>query len=284
MYFTGNQPTMPDEQPVTADERLRGNIATKVLLFGTVTLCIVASIMVIGGIVLFVRSTDKNDTTERAIHMVQMVFNALLPVIATWVGTVIAFYFGKANFEAASKSAQDMVKQFANSDDKLRATKVSDPNVMRLFAEIIFNKEIVSKKDEEIMVQKDLIDFMDDPKNVGDRLPIFDPKNCIRYLIHESTLNEFARKLSSDKYPALKGKTIDTITLAQMVSNADDDMNNKLTKCLIFVAKTATLLEAKEKMQANKWSQDVFVTDNGIASEPVIGWITNNKIVEMSKI
>jgi hypothetical protein len=275
---------MPDEQPITADERLRGNIATKVLLYGTVILCIVASILVIGGIVLFLTKSDKVDNVEKGTHLVQMVFNALLPVIATWVGTVIAFYFGKANFEAASKSAQDMVKQFANSDDKLRATKVSDPNIMRPLAEITFNKDIVSKKDEEIMVQKDLIDFMDDPKNLGDRLPVFDPKNCIRYIIHESTLNEFARKLSSAKYPNLKDKAIDTITLAQMVNNADDDMHNKLINCLIFVAKTATLLEAKEKMQANKWSQDVFVTDNGIASEPVIGWITNNKIVEMSKI
>jgi hypothetical protein len=34
----------------------------------------------------------------------------LLPLWGTWIGTVLAFYFGKANFEAATQSYKDAIK------------------------------------------------------------------------------------------------------------------------------------------------------------------------------
>ena len=125
--------------------------------------------------------------------------------------------------------------------------------------------------------------FIDTNKK-GDRLPIFDSKNISRYIIHESTINEFVRKLSTGKYPALKDKKLEEITLEMMVNSTDDEMKNKLTKSQVFVSKNATLFEAKEKMANNQWSQDVFVTETGNATESVIGWITNNKIAELAKV
>src|SRR5689334_5156636 len=41
------------------------------------------------------------------------VLGVLLPVIGAWVGTVLAFYFGQVNFEAASKSAANLVRQLS---------------------------------------------------------------------------------------------------------------------------------------------------------------------------
>jgi hypothetical protein len=211
------------------------------------------------------------------------IFHSLLPVLASWVGTVLAFYFGKENFEAANKSVQDMVKQIATSDDKLKSVKVTDKDVMRLLADITFNKAIASKVDSEIKVQDDLLKFIDDNNN-GERLPIIDSKNVVRYIIHQSSINEFARKLIAGKYDALKGKSLGDITLEQVINSTDDEMKNKIRNSISFVSKNATLLEVKEKMKANIGSQDVIVTENGLPAEAVIGWITNNKIIEMSKV
>ena len=44
----------------------------------------------------------------------------LLPVIGAWVGTVLAFYFGQVNFEAASRSAANLVRQLSPRE-KLQA-------------------------------------------------------------------------------------------------------------------------------------------------------------------
>ena len=273
---------MANDQLTSDDEKLRGSIATRVLKYGTLTLSIIGAIIIIAGIILLRTASDSVEK-DKAISLIVNVFHALLPVIATWVGTVIAFYFGKANFEAASKSVQDMAKQITNSDDKLKAIKVSDRDVMRLFADISYNKDIAGKEDKDINVQKDLLDFIDTNKK-GDRLPILNTEKIVRYILHESTINEFARKLSSGKYPALKDKKFEEIALVLMIDSTDEEMKNKLTKSLVFVSKTATLFEAKEKMESNQWSQDVFVTENGNAAEPIIGWITNNKISELSKV
>ena len=46
-----------------------------------------------------------------------LVFNALLPLLGTWVGTVLAYYFSRKNFESASQSVERMVS--LTTDQKL---------------------------------------------------------------------------------------------------------------------------------------------------------------------
>src|ERR1039457_1081470 len=110
------------------------------------------------------------------------------------------------------------MKQVTGSDDKLKSTKVSDDGVMRLLKDISYNKDIASKEDKDILVQKDLIGFIDDNKK-GDRLPVFNDKNIVRYIVHESTMNEFVRKFSTGKYDLLKDKKLEEISLEQMIND-----------------------------------------------------------------
>lgn len=210
-------------------------------------------------------------------------FGIVLPIIGTWMGTVLAYYFSKENFKAASDSNVALMKQITGSDDKLKATNVSDDGVMRLLKDISYNKDIASKDDKDILVQKDLIGFIDENKK-GDRLPILNDKNILRYIIHESTLNEFVRKFSTGNYDLLKATKLEEISLDQMINNTDGDLKNKIIKSAAFVSKSATLFEANQKMINNPLCQDVFVTDSGNENETVIGWITNNRIAELAKV
>src|SRR5262245_33908665 len=60
-----------------------------------------ASIAVIGAIstVAIVLSNDRAGTSR-------LVFAAVLPLLGTWVGTVLAFYFARENLEAATETAR----------------------------------------------------------------------------------------------------------------------------------------------------------------------------------
>lgn len=274
---------MPEDTLTPDDEKLRGSIATKVLTYGTVALAILAGIIIIAGIVLLHEAGAIDAKIDKATNLLTSIFYSLLPVIATWVGTVIAFYFGKANFEAANKSVNALVQHITNSEEKLKATKVSDKGVMRLFADISYNNSIASKEDKDINLQKDLLDFIDTNKK-GDRLPIFNEKKVIRFIIHESTMNEFVRKFTTANYKQLLDKKLEDISLDQMINNTDDDLKSKITRSSAFVSKSATLFEANQKLLNNSLCQDVFVTENGISSEEVIGWITNNKIAELAQV
>ena len=53
--------------------------------------------------VLSIRVINSPDTTEK-FKDIKDLFGMLLPLIGTWVGTVLAYYFSKDNFEAASKT------------------------------------------------------------------------------------------------------------------------------------------------------------------------------------
>ena len=53
------------------------------------------------------------------------ILNILLPVLGTWVGTVIAYYFSKENFESANRSVKEMVKQLTPME-KLKSIAAKD--------------------------------------------------------------------------------------------------------------------------------------------------------------
>jgi len=61
---------------------------------------------------------------EKQISM--QVLTTVLPLIGTWVGTVMAYYFSRENFEAASRSAAELARQLT-PQEKLRSTVFHQP-------------------------------------------------------------------------------------------------------------------------------------------------------------
>src|ERR1700730_8315375 len=51
----------------------------------------------------------------------QNVMNSVLPLLGTWVGTILAYYFSKENFEAATQSVTALAKQLT-PQQKLQST------------------------------------------------------------------------------------------------------------------------------------------------------------------
>ena len=60
-------------------------------------------------------------------------------------------------------------------------------------------------------------------------------------------------------------------------------MRELVEKSIAFVSSKTTLGDAKAAMEKTKNCQDVFVTENGIPEEPVIGWLTNTEILKHVK-
>lgn len=225
----------------------------------------------------------QNDKAKDQFEVAKYVFGIILPLLGTWIGTVIAFYYSKDNFQVASNSMQYMFKNFTSSNEKLNSIKVTDPNVMRLLQDISYNKNIASKKDEEIFIKADMIDFINS-NNKGDRLPIFDDKNVLRYIVHLSTLNDFAIKCNDKKFDKLKDKELPKITMKDVLENSDAETAKRFLSGAGFVSKNANLLDAQAIIVNNPYCQDVLVTETGSKSEPVMGWITNNKITELARL
>lgn len=267
---------MASDQIKSGDEKLRGSIASKVLVYGTVVLGILAAIIIGTGIVLIYNAGNDDTKIDKAVNLLTNVFYSLLPVVATWVGTVIAFYFGKANFEAANQSAKDFFSAIT-SEQKLRGIKVSDKEVMINFTEI---KYFNHTSDEEVGKTKvsTLIKFMIDKKVT--RLPFITPERAIKYCIHRSVFDKFISSLALNKPDVNIKEQVFNDFLATDI----DEIKNYISSGIIYANEDATLFDIKQMMDNNKYCEDAFVTKTGSKSEPVIGWVTNDAILEKSKI
>lgn len=94
------------------DEKNGGHTHTKdtrdriaiCMIYGSLLFLLVLAAMAI----LVVAIYDKDALKEIS----QNVFNGLLPLFGAWVGAVLAFYFSKDNFQTASESVRDTVREF----------------------------------------------------------------------------------------------------------------------------------------------------------------------------
>ena len=108
------------------------------------------------------------------------------------------------------------------------------------------------------------------------RIPVFQLQGQVFCVVHGSLLYKYIAQRSLD------GSNFDikTATLAEFLDF--EDMTAMVKDSLAFVAASATIAEAKQKMKSTNNSQDVFVTETGRSSEPVKGWLTNVELMIQS--
>lgn len=196
----------------------------------------------------------------------------LMPLWGTWIGTVLAFYFGKNNFEAATKSYRDVIKSLT-PDEKIAQIPVKDAMIQFYQIECL---EYEKEKDNYI---NDILKY--DRFKKYNRYAVFEKKNIFKSVIHRSTFTQFiAQKVDESK----SNDEIKKLTLQNILDEKNNDIKNMLAKGYGFVSIKATLLDAKKLIDNISECQDVFVTETGKESEPVLGLITNNLILDKARV
>jgi hypothetical protein len=194
------------------------------------------------------------------------IFNMVLPVAASWVGTILAFYFGKENFESANKQVRQMIQQ--SGTEQKKSTTITA--IMKPFADMAQYKMLPGKTEKDVTV-KELQKLLEGKVN---RLPIVDINGVVKYMIHESSI---------DKYVAKGGNPDDTLE-AFLVRAKDQGFEFGLNKAFVVVKDGATLLEANAKMEEYPFCRDVFVTRGGTPQEPYIGWVSNIRLIKFMEV
>ncbi len=208
----------------------------------------------------------------------QLVFTSVLPLLGTWVGTVLAFYFTKDSLEAASRTTLDVVRSVgqklasiavtqamlkADSIKKADAAagKVGDlplKTIESLFAQVLPNGQPIS------------------------RLPLVNDKGACIGIIHRSNWNEML--LAGGKLnPPVDVPTDKLEKLLPLNSSAGKKFGDIIEGTVAFVASDKTLADAKRAMELVPLCQDVFVTQSGNSAEKMLGWISNVDIARLSQ-
>ena len=226
------------------------------------TLALIITSLSILGIILisiFVICLAKNQ--EQAS---QIVLTAVLPLIAAWVSTVLAYYYSSESVEAATKS----VKALISPEEKLKSTIVKD-KMIKISEMVYFTYS------DELNVLEILAKLKASGK--GFRLPFLGDKKQPEFILHKSAIDEALVEL------AQKEVNIATLTLKELL-NSVPNLKALAEGAFGTVVETASLAEAKAVMNGIKNAQDVFVTDNGKKDGVVIGWITNVIIEASSRV
>lgn len=260
-----NIPSPTENQGLGVREGLAKKISTYIL-WGTIAIGIVGIAFAITAIAL-----DKNHDVKEAFGIVQYVFGALLPLWGTWIGTVLAYYFAKENFESANRNVRELVDKIT-SEKKLEGIKASD--VMEPLAMLTY-KTIKAGETLAVFKLNECLKSLDGKKN---RLLILDEANCAKHVIHRDMISFFIAN------EAIDNKTVVDLTLQDMRDNGNEFTKRIFDGGIGFIKPDDNLLKAKEIMDGNSACQDVFVTKDGAASNPVIGWVTNKTITENSKV
>ena len=206
---------------------------------------------------------------EDARSLVTTLFNTLIPLLGTWVGTVIAFYFARENFESAAKQTKDLVQQLG--DEKLKQIKVQDAWTP---VDKIKGVEVVDGEDAKTEFDK-ISDFVKTEKVT--RVPIWTPGKVVRFIVHRSVVYQFQ---------AQRDRAVATKPTVEEFLAADFDETKKMKDIvgkIAWLPRSATLADAKAKMEGTPDCQDVFITENGKKDEAILGWITNIDIANKSR-
>jgi cytochrome b561 len=245
-------------------------------------------ILILGYVVL--SADHSSDTTK-------YVFAAILPLLGTWVGTVLAHYFQKESLVAANQSISDLAKTVGNAG-KLASLPVKDfmigPGKITTLP-----PDLQGKKDEQIPL-KSISDHLKSVKL--DRVPLFAENKeggVAEKVVHLSKIEKYlADKALNPTAPAVADPAgggvpaappnISALTLADLFREV---LPPSTFKNFTFVKESATLADAKVAMDSMTSTPgvigncyDIFVTATGVCTEPVIGWITNDIVNENAKI
>jgi hypothetical protein len=205
-------------------------------------------IVVISAIAIGLAGSSRADTSR-------LVFSSVLPLLGTWVGTVLAFYFARENFQAATESTLRLAGLETNTP--VARVMIREPDIK---AYDLGSGE--QGQDVPLAAVREKMQAEDPPYR---RLPIRDASGVVRYVIHDSTLTAYADSVGQPT-------TAINRTLGDLLS---DPYYKALVEAIGFVPEKATVADARAVMVSIKDCNDVFVTASGKRDERAIGWLTN---------
>ena len=217
--------------------------------------------------IILIVTTDKTKMDETT----RTVLTAVLPLFGTWVGTVLAYYFSKDNFEAATRSVSEMSRQLT-AREKLESIPVREKMVPK---DKIFFKKLPADK----IVLTKLLEEIDQNKK-GSRVPILNDSDWPEYIIHRSAIDKFIADKARTGTPAAE---LNGLTLQNLLDD-DAKLKNLFETSFTTVKETSNLAIAKDMMDNTPNCQDVFITKGGKRNEEVLGWITNAIITENARV
>ena len=205
------------------------------------------------------------DTFDKSISFIGQ---SLLPLWGTWVGLILAFYFGKSNFESASRTFQSVIDKLSPEE------KIASINVSEVMIPFVKMSMLSYEKD----MQKTIIEVFSMQKFDKDYsyFPVVNNLTTLKYIINRKEFTRYVTEKVVNNYP---NEQIKSITLDTFIKDAKGSKTDARLDDVVFISKNASLLDAKRLIERNRECYIITITQSGDPQEPIIGFISNNIIL-----
>jgi hypothetical protein len=244
--------------------RRRGFTAEFVAVISLIGLILIAMLVILGILITITSCHAKDPTLNPSVLsltvMVLMVLAIVVPLLATWIGSAVAYAYSSSNFTLALNAAGRIGAPQSATDDR----PITDVMIERKqFVESITLDATQSRNDIPIKKLKEMF------RPGVTRIPVLNENGAIEYIIHE---------LPAYKFHSKPGRT--NATLEDLVNDAE--LSPWLRRYEV-VPSSCTVSDVRKKMAVEPYFQDVFVTPDGRTESPVMGWVTDTRLMERAK-
>jgi hypothetical protein len=218
------------------EDRTRNRLAISMVIVSVVGVTAVSFVVVL----------TADDTAGAS----RLVFTAVLPLFGTWVGTVLAYYFGREYLKTATESTARLLR-LRSAESPVSEAMIPWQSMTKL--------EVTSGELPDLTLATVREKLKDQS-----RLPIVDKESRkAYYVVHRSWVNTYLVENPSADAATVKFDTFRASPQGSAVS------------AFGFISEEATVREARKVMGARPERKDIVVTESGQDDEPVRGWITD---------
>lgn len=190
----------------------------------------------------------------------EKVFNTLIPLIASWIGTVLAFYYGRENMEAAADRFLPLGKE--------ALIDVPVKNIMIDLDTMVFEDDIPNSNNKLIL--EELRDKYN--ANRKNRIPFLTKdKLAPQYIIQTDVIQRFLDENSNNTN--LKSLNVDDLISSEGYKNR---FGLEEPNGFVVVGPKTRVETAIEELNKIDDGKDIFVTEGGKKNGRVLGWITDS--------
>lgn len=242
------------------DARNRERIALAFLITSIVSVILISVVVVIS-------ATDKQTASQR-------VMDSTLPLYGTWVGTILAFYFSRNAFEAASSATTRNATLFQQVTSGLVSVSPPPDNLLaKISLKSLRNDLIFSQNDVKKPLQEVLKDLEDKNRY---RTIVVNPDKSYADLVYQINAKAYLTPPGDGQQPS-------SVPTLEDYLNWRNKQGERAKPKVVFLPENATLADADAKLKEITGCSDVIVTTDGQPTSPVVVYVTDNDINEYKR-
>lgn len=197
-------------------------------------------------------------------EMSRLVFASVLPLLGTWVGAVLAFYFSRDNLQAGSQTTLAAV-QTAQAH---LSSNTAAADAMIPYESIRPRQDTDDLPSALALPLSNLAAEMGAAGNA--RIPVFDRNRVALLVVHQPDIDRYAQDKSMSATSLTSNDTVSELL--------KDAPTAAAVQGFVAVRPSASVADARQALAKAPAAKDVFVTETGALGGRVLGWLTNSDL------